>query len=750
MTSHLRATDPDYLWEVVFDKLGKKKMLTEVKDHPTATQIKALTCEPVVIILDEIEDWFENFWNTDVDRRNRNLNFLSTLSEVASETGGNIVFLGALYGHNKKILGKLSRAKPFLKDLGQSEDKNSVVLFRLFKEIDSPKAGKIIDIFTKQYVAHLDRIRTVLPTIENYRKEMRKCFPIHPQLMEILFQNYGSSNNYQNTRGLLYLLSSVVKDVHKRESLVLTSSINPENDEIYDDLFQLEPSILSKCIEDIKRTKSVNGSLAKGILTTVFLYSLPGPRAGCEEGNIYIGNLKPETNINDIESMLRKLVDYSAWYLWPVNGKYVIRKEERLPVSINFRAEQILKEEGSSAALSKFVELVQREIGGREIYIWPCEDIPESRYVKCIISLQYLSNDEIREKIYHGREWRNTLIYLQPKVPVNLTERNDILIKCQRILVCEGLDKEIPKEKAGQLREIKNREEEDLRNVIKGNYGYWIKASGKEDKIQFRPIEIGLKYPDIIKRIKDTYGSEVIEDEILALLTKLKDEGLKVSDLRTKFLKQLGYPIIVDMVDLNNCLLNLCRDKKIVIELGKSIHTADNLPLDITDNHVIYIGTSYTKPAEQKVKKPEVYKPYTGKNHVAQPVIAPEPVEEIRTISLETNAYTTPFNLQNEVEGRLLEDDIITSIIISITGRSLENAYFLEELNQVVSDGTLNFDTDISIHFREGICKSEILKILNKLPTPIQGNIQIKMNIEREKGEAPRKAWDQYIKKFKK
>lgn len=108
--------------------------------------------EPVVIIFDEIEDWFENFWNSDPSRRNRNLNFLTTHSEIASESESKLIFIGA--------------------------------------------------------------------------------FPIHHQLMEILFQNYSSSKNYQNTRGMLYLLSSVAKETYQKESLILTSAVNPEIDEI--------------------------------------------------------------------------------------------------------------------------------------------------------------------------------------------------------------------------------------------------------------------------------------------------------------------------------------------------------------------------------------------------------------------------------------------------------------------------------------------------------------------------------------
>ena len=748
ITSHLRADDPNFLWEDIYEKLGKKKFLSEVKDHPTAEQIKFLTSEPVVIILDEIEDWFENFWNSDISRRNRNLNFLTTLSEVASESESELIFIGALYGRKQEILAKLSRTKPFLKDLAQAEDKNKIILFRLFKEVDSSKAKKVVEQYTKHYTAHHDRIKTVMPSIDDYRKELINTFPIHPQLMDILFQNYSSSKNYQNTRGMLYLLSSVVKESYQNESLILTSAVNPEIDEIYDDLFQLEPSLIAKCLEDIRRTKTINGSLAKGILTTVFLYSLSGARAGCEPGHIYLGNLKPEININDIETTLRNLVEYYAWFLWSVDGKYVLRNEEKLPVSINFRAERILKEEGPQSALSKLVDLIRKEFGGREVYVWPVEDLPDSRYVKYAVSLQHLLEDEIKERIYKGREWRNTLIYFQPRVPVDLTERQDILLKCQRILVCETMEKEIQKDKLSQLKEIKGREEEEVLNIIKGNYGQWMKPGGKQEKILFRPIEIDLSYDDVTKKIKDSYGGEVIEDEIISLISEQKETGITVGDIKTKFFKQIGYPIILENRSLIDSLMNLCQNRKIIMERGKTIYTAENLPLDINDDFVIFIADTYTKPPEPKVKKPEIYVIPTDRDTIASPTTV-EPAEEIRTVSIETGPHATSFNLQNDVEGKLLQDDVIKSISVVISGKGLDQVQFLEEISQAVGSGALYLDTEISIQFSEGINKTQLLKILEKFPNPVQGSIQIRINIEREKGEAPRKAWDQYIEKFK-
>jgi len=137
--SHLLIEDPDFAWEPILTRLGRGDLLAKVRDHPTGDQIRQLTGDkPLVIILDELESWFDPI--EDSSRRKRNLNFLQNLTEMAQDQSLKLIVLASLYGRNQQLLGRMGRERMFLKDLGAEEDKAKVVLFRLFEEIDQDEA----------------------------------------------------------------------------------------------------------------------------------------------------------------------------------------------------------------------------------------------------------------------------------------------------------------------------------------------------------------------------------------------------------------------------------------------------------------------------------------------------------------------------------------------------------------------------------------------------------------------------------
>jgi hypothetical protein len=142
-------------WEPIFTRLGRDDLLTQVRDHPTGDQIHKLVGDrPLIVILDELESWFSAI--EDPARRERNLNFLQNLTEMAQDQSLKLIVLASLYGRNPQLLGRMGRERMFLKDLEAEEDKARVVLFRLFEEIDQDEARRTVD----SYVAVFDTRKT--------------------------------------------------------------------------------------------------------------------------------------------------------------------------------------------------------------------------------------------------------------------------------------------------------------------------------------------------------------------------------------------------------------------------------------------------------------------------------------------------------------------------------------------------------------------------------------------------------------
>ena len=337
--------NPEFLWEPIFKTLGKASLLRQIRDFPTISQLKDMIGnQPTVIVLDELESWYEAI--PDPVRKTRNLNFLQVLSEVSSDSDCKLIMLTSLYGRNQEILGRLGRDQVFIQDLGASEDKADVIRFRLFQSIDNTKAKRVVEKYVKQYADLKGSLGAVVEPIDEYRSRMLRYYPLHPELLDVLFHSFSASRNYQNTRGILYLLSTVLRDSYAERDILLPSDVNPENEEVYGDLFNLEPHLVDRCLEDIKRTS--DEKLAKGILATILLRSFVTGQPGANEGQIVLGSLAPDRHINQILRVLAKL-ERSAWFLHRSNGRYLVKAEENLPVSINARADRQLAEDHKPA-----------------------------------------------------------------------------------------------------------------------------------------------------------------------------------------------------------------------------------------------------------------------------------------------------------------------------------------------------------------------------------------------------------------
>jgi len=129
----------------------------------------------------------------------------------------------------------------------------------------------------------------------------------------------------------------------------------------------------------------------------------------------------------------------------------------------------------------------------------------------------------------------------------------------------------------------------------------------------------------------------------------------------------------------------------------------------------------------------------------APPVIA----EPVKTISFETKEYATPFNLQTEVEGRLVSDDRVKKVTLFITGEGLQDTAKLEQLATDLAQGALKVDLEMELQFPQWISKEQLLRLLERVPVPLIGQVKAKIEMERRRSQDNRAAWDKYLEEFK-
>jgi len=739
VVSHLLDEDPEFAWEPIMRKLGRDDLLAEVRDHPSGSQIRALLEEgPLVIILDELESWYVSI--EDATRRERNLNFLQNLTEAAEDPQSDLVVFASLYGRNQELLGRLGRERIFLKDLGLAEDKVKVVLFRLFEEINRDKARPVVDAYLKLY-ADLGEEAAIVPApLDVYRNQMLDYYPLHPELVDVLFQTYSACKDWQNTRGIIYLLSGVLRRWYGERDLLLPADVDPSVSEVHDDLYQLGPQLLARALEDMERTK--HDRLAKAILATILLYSFVPEMAGAEESQVILGCLRPELQavggVNEIYRVLGK-VEANAWYLWRTDGKYVIRIEENLPVSINARAARALQEHGPTDARLKIGQLLAEIAGGgANTFIYPLDQVPDSRQLKIVVSTHYLDDEALREEFYRGREWRNSVIFVRPKTVGDLAGNESLLLSAQRLLVCEQMEREVSKELLPQLKEFKQREESDLKGKLRGNYGEWMKPVGRGEKIYFLPKDCNLNVAEILKGVKETYGAEVLDEAILTELEEAGERGKRFDELRLAFLKLLGKPILVEPDALRDRVRHLCNHQgRIVMERGKVLYHKENpAPVNFAEDVTLYATPYGPAPAGEV----EIEKREEERGEVAVEVPPGEKPSEVaikqpppgRWVVIKTQEHATPFSLQTDVEGRLRADDRVATLTITLKGKGLEEA---EQLGGFLTTfrrkgGDPNVTLQLRLRAGSPLDKQEVLRLLDQLPVPTDGTVVAELEVE--------------------
>ena len=154
-------------------------------------------------------------------------------------------------------------------------DVPNIIRARLFSTLEKnieEGAEKIIS----NFVDYCDR-ESILPsdkTVKQYRDEFRQTYPFLPQIIDVLYHNWGTFPSFQRTRGVLRLLSLLINSLKDSEKSYITlSDFDLENDEIRRELLEHigNPidSVVTKDITDsdsgAKRTDQDISSTYKGL-----------------------------------------------------------------------------------------------------------------------------------------------------------------------------------------------------------------------------------------------------------------------------------------------------------------------------------------------------------------------------------------------------------------------------------------------------------------------------------------------------
>ena len=472
----LQKEQYEYLWEPLFEALDYDLDESEYEDggYPDIDTITdAVGDRTVAFLVDELEDWFGSLEGR---RKSANKGFLQALLEATSRT--NLFAIISVLREGSDVHDILSRQERVEVNMSNQVDIREVLRHRLVEpgSIDQSKMRDLVDQYIEAY-AEADYVD--LP--DGLRDEMYETYPFHPELIDALKTRYFAETESGATRGMLYLFAKVLVDCHQETDLITHGEVDAVeyNDELT--RINVEHARPDRCYDDIvERLADADIDYGRDILSTVLIYSLtPGLDEGATTSDIVVGTFHVGDRVNDIIVDLERLQS-EVYHLWQSDDRFVIREDENPRSLIRNAARDV--EPGE--AIELIGDTVERLFGSNSYAVGFNEDgelesVPDSQNVKVVVKNGPWDADSVAEIIKNqpaGRQWRNTLVFVQPKndKTISTTSQQEKFLSKAREVIGARLredDQNLSEEIREEIAELKGEYKDDLLDRLEGAYG---------------------------------------------------------------------------------------------------------------------------------------------------------------------------------------------------------------------------------------------------------------------------------------
>ena len=407
------------LWGEMAFQLGGEQafeaIATNDKDRVTPGKSDLVSLlearQPFILLFDEILEYVvkaRGVGYADTSLGAQTLAFFNELTEAVAgiEHGMMIVTLpsslledfGDAHQHNLAQLEKVFGRIETIVTPVHGEEVYSIIRRRLFEPAKNEAA---IDDVVAEYVDLYRNLADELPPKAkeaDYGVRLGLAYPIHPDLVDILYEKWGTFQTFQRTRGVLRLLANVVEDLYQRElnlDLILPGDVNFDRPSIRQEFLkhigpeyegivgsdiagvEAKSQILDRANKDWKH-------LAERNATAVFLHSFAADDSEKGVGLPYVklAVARPGTIAPLITEVLHKQSN-ELWYLNTKGERYYFSSVPNLNRMILDKKEIVAN--GAPAELRR---RVQGQLGTRmKCFLWPLtsDEVPNNRELKLVV-----------------------------------------------------------------------------------------------------------------------------------------------------------------------------------------------------------------------------------------------------------------------------------------------------------------------------------------------------------------------------
>ena len=305
---------------------------------------------------------------TEAVKRTKNCMLIASLPESDMEAGGEggklaLESVEHIFGRVHSIWKSATNEEGF-----------EIVKRRLFGDYDEELAEPVVNSFMEYYHADPDKY-PVECRDQAYRERMLRCYPIHPQVFDRLYEDWSTLANFQRTRGVLRLMATVIHqlwDANDADPLIMPGSIDFSDGKISEEVFQyLDPAWNAVVDADVDGEGSIPVAIDKGnarfsrpraarrIARAILLGSAPTAKGeslrGLDASDIRLGAAVPGTNITVYDDALNKMRDELS-YLYSTGTRYWYDTHPTLEKMARDRASRI----DDDAIYAEIVNIVRK------------------------------------------------------------------------------------------------------------------------------------------------------------------------------------------------------------------------------------------------------------------------------------------------------------------------------------------------------------------------------------------------------
>ena len=319
---------------------------------------------------------------------------------------------------------------------------------RLFKRTDPDVARRVARAYRETY----ERTRSLYdPGIfsADYLEHQVSAYPLHPELVDVLYKKWSTASGFPRTRAVLQLLASIVADqwVHRREAYTIQSAhVDLERERIRTRIVSAanEPGYDAVVAADIiggdahadeqdqrRGAEYERHHVARGIATTLLMHSFGGgSRLGAQPTELRLGTVAPNVGPEYVSEVMEAL-EQSLWYVHRDGDLLRFQTKPNIYRMISTLAD----DQPPASVAERLRESLGRAIGSAEdfrILEWAAADgaiadrpeptiaVLDARYAVSredgdgpIVGRDRI--DQLWEKSGGGfREWRNALVLVAP------------------------------------------------------------------------------------------------------------------------------------------------------------------------------------------------------------------------------------------------------------------------------------------------------------------------------------------------